>query len=345
MPVPVIVGAALAIGAGLGIGLPVGWKLDRYFFGEEIGPQPTINLKQSYILQTKLLQYSLSDVFLDKKIYAYYLYSLILSQQEVLINLKTQIESDSYIEYVQNTKKEWEENINFLKIKIESTLYRYLCYESLFKKIFSIPYDERNADIIREKIVPFDYLSELQFNQLNTWIINPLFNGWYDFEIKDIPVILCPEINFDNNNGCQKFIIQSFPYPELAKDEKGHFNGAYDVIMPLILKMALYAEKKLGKELMDEWFGFIDEGVSKLTGIKAGYTIKTGEKLEELKGTAADFYNNMRKEFRSFRNSLSNAYSNTSAGLSGFAEAMTIAGIGAAALLAYNVFFQSSNRI
>lgn len=350
MPAPLIVAGAALV--GLGVGLPTGWKLGRWFFGEEVETIPQSgDIEKAYNLQILLLNYSLSDPFLDKKIYAYYLFSLILSQQDVLIKLKNQIDSDSYIEYVTNTQEDWEETINFLKLEIDNALYRYLCYESLLKRIYGIPYDERDIDTIREKIVPFgtldgenEYLSNIQFSQLETWIINPLFNGWYDFEIQDVPVILCPQIGWNkSSDNCKKLVVKSFPAPATLKDPNGHNSGVIDVISPIILKIRMLADKKLGKELMDGWLGFIDVGIQQFTGIKAGYMIKTGDDLEKLQGTAADFYNNMRKEFKSFRNSLSNAYSNTTAGLSGFADAMLITGVGVAALFAYNVLFSQSN--
>lgn len=339
MPIPLLVAGAV----GLGIGLPTGWKFGRWFFGEEVEPLPKSGEREAaYNLQITLLQYSLHDNFLDKKIYGYYLFSLIFAQQRILQKLKIQIESNGYIEYIKNTLPEWEQAINDIKIQLDATLVRYLCYESLMKRIYNISYEEKDIEKISEKIVPFDYLSELQITQLITWIINPLFNGWYDFETKDIPVISCPEIKIYDS--CKKFIVKVFPSPDTMKDPKDHNSGPLDVIMPLVIEQAIILKKSLGKELIDEWFGFIDVGIQQFTGIKAGYVIKGGKAVDELAGTAADFYDNMRKEFRSFRNSLSNAYSNTAAGLSGFAEAITIAGIGAAALVAYNLFQSNTSN-
>lgn len=334
MPAPLILGG-LAL---LGVGLPVGWKLGRWIFGEEVEPLPLPgSIEKSYDLQVMLLDYSLGDNFIDKKIYAYYLMSLILGHQQTLLKLKTQVESNGYIEYIKNTKPEWEQTIVFIKEQVNSTLYRYLCYESLMKNIFDIPYDEKNFEIIGEKFKTFDYLTELQFNKLLTWIINPIFNGWYDFEAKDIQVVSCPEL-VTNASNCTKFVVKSFPAPATILDPNGHKSGAIDAIMPLSLENAIISEKKLGKELIDGWLGFVDVGIQQFTGIKAGYQIKTAEALNELAGTSADFYDNMRKEFRAFRTSLSSAYSNAGAGLSGFTEALTIAGIGLAAYFAYNTF-------
>lgn len=333
MPAPLVIGAWM-LGAGA-VGYIAEWKLGRWLFAEEVEPNVS-NLKDKYILQLKLLEYSLSDAFIDKKIYAYYLYSIIVSQQEILFNLQTQLKTNEYIEYIQSTLPEWETAILDISLDVENTLARYLSYESLFKKIFEIPYDERNFDKISEKIIPFDMLSEIQANKLITWIINPLFNGWFDFEMKDIPVIACQTIM---NNNCKKLVIKEFPLPQFLADENNkHNNGPFDCIRPWVLLDLVISKKTLAKGFMDSWMGVIDSSIRKFTGINAGYTIKGGKAADELAGTAADFYDNMRKEFRSFRNSLSSAYSNTAAGLSGFTEAITIAGIGAAALVVYNLF-------
>lgn len=96
MPVPVIVGAALAIAT-----LPIGWKLDRWLFGPDIESLPRKEeIDEFYSLQVALLDYSLSDLFLDKKIYAYYLYTLILAQQQSLMKLLEEVETDDYINYI-----------------------------------------------------------------------------------------------------------------------------------------------------------------------------------------------------------------------------------------------------
>lgn len=346
MPIPVIVGGALAIGAGLGIGLPVGWKLDRWFFGETIESLPSAgSITEFYNLQTSLLNYALSEPFVDKKIYGYYLYLLIISQQQTLMKLLYQLDTNDYIEYVKNTLPEWEEAINDIRKDVDLVLLRFRSYETLFKRIYDIPFYERDFDVIREKIVPFNALSEIQFLQLNTWIINPLFNGFYDFKLTELPIISCKigELQvIDALNNCKKYLLSGFPAP-LTQKKDSHNASTPDVVMPSILEKYVILKKSLGKELMDEWFGFIDAGISKFTGIDANYKIKTGKTLSDLEGTAIDFYANMKKEFQSLRNSLRNAYSNTTAGLSGFADAITVTAVGVAALFAYNVLFSQSN--
>lgn len=337
MPAPLVI-AAWMLGAGA-VGYIAEWKLGRWIFAEEVEPSVS-NIKEKYLLQIKLFEYSLSDYFINKKIYGYYLYSLILSQQELLFKLKDQLQTSGYIEYIKNTLPEWETAISDISNDIENTIARYLSYESLFKRIYNIPYDERDYHKIAEKILPFDMLSEIQANQLLTWIVNPLFNGWFDFEMKDIPVISCKTMESKN---CIKLVIKEFPLPEFLADDAIHNNGPFDSIRPWVIYDLIISKKSLAKEYMDSWMGAIDTGIQEFTGVPAGYVIKAGAKTKELAGTAEDFYDNMRKEFRSFKSSLSSAYTSTAAGFSGFAEAITIAGIGAAALLAYNIINSSSS--
>ena len=86
MAIPVlIVGAGVVAGIGWGIG--IGYKLTRSVFGKSV-EESISNISNTYKMQVKLLEYSLSDPFLNKKIYGYYLYSLIISQQEVVIKIE-----------------------------------------------------------------------------------------------------------------------------------------------------------------------------------------------------------------------------------------------------------------
>lgn len=348
MAIPVlIVGAGVAAGIGWGIGL--GYKLGRYAFGETVESSVS-NVSNTYRMQLKLLQYSLSDGFLDKKIYGYYLYSLILSQQELLIKLEKQLASSEYIEYFKNTSELWEEQIADLTADVNDTLKRYLCYATFFKDIFGIKYDETNLDNIREKILPFDMLSEKQLNDLILYIINPLFNGWFDFTAENINVVKCSKFNILNSekNVCVSIVIKQFPIPQLAepdqKEYPDHNESVFDSIRPWRLADLLISKKSLAKGYMDSFMGAVDSTIEQFTGIKKSYSISGAKKAEDLANTAADWANNMKREFAELRRSLSDLYTNTTSGFGDFVETLKIAAIAGGALLAFKLFTGDRNE-
>ncbi len=348
MPVPIIIGGAI-VGAGLA-GLFLGHKIDRELFGEIVEPSIS-DITNTYKMQLKLLEYSLSDGFLDKKIYAYYLYSLIMGNQELLIRLEKDMASGSYIEYLKNTSKEWELEVTAIQADVADTLKRYLCYETFFKNIFGISYDEKDLDKIREKIVPFDYLTEKQLNDLILYIINPLFNGWFDFTAENINVLKCSKINIlgSEKNICSSMVIAKFPLPALAIDpadklNPNHNEGHYDSVKPWILATIIINHKHLSKKWMDSWMGAVDKTVERFTGVKAGYVLKAGEKAEEIKNTAADWSNKMKQEFDALRKSLFDAYNNTTSGFESFLDALKIAAVAGGGLLLVNLLSGDRNE-
>lgn len=336
MPLPLLL---IGAGAALGVGLPAGWKLGRYIFGEDVEPDLT-NIKETYNLQIKLLELSLNDGFLDKKIYAYYLYALITSQTELLIKLEKDLSSNTYLQYYKNTFTEWEELLTEISADVNDTLKRYLCYETFFKDIFGISYKEKDLDVIREKIVPFNFLTEKQVNDLILYIINPLFNGFFDFIAKNISVLKCIKVNIldPDKNICSTIIIKEFPLPNFAKQDYKEFldhnEAVFDCVRPWILSNTILLKKQLSKSYKDEWMGWIDASISQFTGIDANYKIKAGKKVEELKDTAADWYDEMKNEFQDMRNSLNDLYSGSKSGLEGFAEALKWSAVAGGVLLA-----------
>ncbi len=333
MPVPIIIGGAI-VGAGLA-GLFIGHKIDRAVFGEIVEPSIS-DITNTYNMYLKLLEYSLSDGFLDKKIYAYYLYSLIMGNQEVLIKLEKDMTTGGYIEYLRNTSKNWEEEVTAIQAEVVDALKRYLCYESFFKTIFGIPYNETNLDIIREKIVPFDYLTEKQLNDLVLYIINPLFNGWFDFTAENINVLKCEK------NVCSPMVIKEFPLPAL-ENSPDHNRGYYDSLKPWLLATIIINHKQLSKKWMDSWMGAVDKTIERFTGVKAGYVLKTGEKAEKLANTAADWSNQMKKEFDALKNSLFGAYEGTRSGIENFFETLKIGAVVGGALLAFKLISGEGN--
>lgn len=348
MPVPIIIGGAI-VGAGLA-GLFLGHKLDRALFGEIVEPSIS-DITNTYNMQLKLLAYSLSDGFLDKKIYGYYLYSLIMGNQEVLIRLEKDMTSGSYIEYLKNTSEDWELEVTAIQAEVVDTLKRYLCYETFFKNIFGISYNEKNLDVIREKIVPFEYLTEKQLNDLILYIINPLFNGWFDFTAENINVLKCSKINILNSekNVCSSMVIEKFPLPQLVIDPAdklwpNHNEGYFDSIKPWMLATVIINHKHLSKKWMDSWMGAVDKTVERFTGVKAGYVLKAGEKAEEIKNTAADWSNKMKKEFDALRSSLFGAYEGAKSGLDSFIDALKIAAVAGGGLLLVNLFSGDRNE-
>lgn len=348
MPVPIIIGGAI-VGAGLA-GLFLGHKIDRELFGEIVEPSIS-DITNTYKMQLKLLEYSLSDGFLDKKIYAYYLYSLIMGNQELLIRLEKDMTSGSYIEYLKNTSKEWESIVTAIQADVADTLKRYLCYETFFKNIFGISYNEKDLDKIREKITPFDYLTENQLNDLILYIINPLFNGWFDFTAENINVLKCSKINILNSekNVCSSMVIAKFPLPQLETDPANklwpnHNEAYFDSIKPWLLATVIINHKHLSKKWMDSWMGAVDKTVERFTGVKAGYVLKAGEKAEEIKNTAADWSNKMKKEFDALRKSLFDAYNNTTSGFESFLDALKIAAVAGGGLLLVNLLSGDRNE-
>jgi hypothetical protein len=316
------------------------------------------NILEIYNSQLFLLDLSMSEGFFDKKIYAYYLFGLIISQQLLLMKLIKEINTDKNIQYYKNTFPEWEVLINDLKDDVNNTLIRYLCYESLLKKIFDIKYDERDFNVIREKLVTFEELSELQVSQLLTWIIRPLFDGFFDLEIKNIFVMKCEDAScwIEKNisvkckeASCENSLIKEFPIPLLmSKDQqdpqyKNHKQSIQDSIRPWVIYNTVVNKDKSGADHLTGVIGTIDSIISQLTGINKGYTIKAGKKAGEIANTAGDWYAQMRKEFRDLKNSLSNAYQGTTEGFSSFTTALTYGGLALGGYLVYDLF-TSNNK-
>ncbi len=348
---------ALITGGALG-----GEQLGILLFGKDLDLNTT-NLKEKYLTQISLLDFATTEGFFDKKIYAYYIFGLILAHQSLLIKLESELNNDKYIAYYANTFPEWKAIIDEIKLDVLKTLERFLCYESLFKKIFNIKYDERDFFIIREKIIVWQNLSELQANQLHEWLIKPLFDGFFDFNAKDISVIKCLNqictqkykegygfIEECSEAGCEVSIIKDFPLPLLMAKEiqepeySKHNQSLPDCIRPWALYNTLTDKKKLSLDLLDSWSGVLDSIIGDFTGINKGYTIKAGKKAGELANTAIDFYADMKKEFADLRASLANAYLETKNTFGGFKDALMIGGIGLGAFLLMNLLSSDSKE-
>ena len=310
-------------------------------FGKKVELKLT-NIKEKYETQLSLFNLAISDGFADKKIYAYYIYALIITNQNLLIQLLKEIDTDYNIEYYKNTFVEWQALIDEIKLDAEKTLNRFLCYETFFKQLFDIKYDERNFDVIREKIVVFNKLSNEQKENFTKFIFRPLFDGFFDFNASNISVIKCIE------NNCETFIIKDFPYPvfDLSPDRKfpEHNVSVYDCIRPWIIYDSVTLKKVLGQDYLDSWAGTIDLVIKQFTGLNKGYTIKAGKKVEEITNTAGDWYDKMKKEFRDLKNSLSNAYQNTTSGFDSFITAITYGGIALGGYFVYDLLTSESKK-
>ena len=97
-------------------------------FGKKVELKLT-NIKEKYETQLSLFNLAISEGFADKKIYAYYIYALIITNQNLLIQLLKEIDTDYNIEYYKNTFVEWQALIDEIKLDAEKTLNRFLCYE------------------------------------------------------------------------------------------------------------------------------------------------------------------------------------------------------------------------
>jgi hypothetical protein len=293
------------------------------------------NIKEKYQTQLKLFELATSDGFVDKKIYAYYIFALIISNQTLLIKISEELNNDYNIEYYKNTFPEWELAIKEINDDLNKTLIRFLCYETFFKQIFNIKYDEKNFDVIREKIIPWMDLSETQAIQFVTLIFNPLFNGFFDFDKKNILVIKCVEMV------CETFMVKEFPFPLFDtspdREYKNHNSSFFDCVRPWVIYNSVIGKKVLGQELLDTWAGVIDTTIKQFTGLNKGYTIQAGKKAGEIANTAGDWYNQMKKEFRDLKNSLANAYQGTSDGFSSFTTALTYGGLALGGYLIYDL--------
>ncbi len=341
----------LVIGA-VAVGMPIGWKFARYFISEDFEADLT-NIQEKWNSQVKLLELSLMEPFLDKKVYGYYLYGLIKSNQDLLIKLIAELNTDTYINYYKNTFVEWEVLIKQIKLETNNALDRYLVYESLFKKLFDIPYNEENFFVISEKIKPYWKLTQAEIDKLTLWIINPIFNGWYDFEMNDIQVLQCAfEETKEKLSWIEKFqgsgviqptykctprIVKKFT-PPLTTKINNRNEGPYDAVIPWVLFNTIISKKAESQELMNRWFGVYDAAISQLTGTNASYVAK-GEKVAgDLKDSATDFYANMKKEFRDLKNSLSGAYTGAGEGIDAFTTALTYGGIALGGYFLYDLF-------
>lgn len=349
--IPLIIG-------GVAVGLPVGWKFARWLISEDLESDLT-NIQEKWDSQLKLLEFSLSTPFLDKKIYGYYIYGLIKSNQDLLIKLSVEIESNKYINYYKNTFAEWKAVVDLLKKELSSTLDRYLVYEALFKKIFDIPYDETNFFIISEKIKPYSKLSQFQIDQLSKWIIDPIFNGWFDFEMNDIQVIKC---KFDDTNEklswvekfqsgggapsnykCESLIIKKFT-PPATKIIDNRREGPFDAVTPWVLYNAIIDKKVASQEVMNRWFGVYDAIISQMTGVNASYVSKGEKVVDDLADSSIDFYQQMKKEFRNLKNSMADTYEGATSGFDSFITAITYGGIALGGYFVYDLLTSESKK-
>ena len=310
-------------------------QLSELMFGKKI-KLDFYNIKEKYQTQLKLFELAVSDGFVDKKIYAYYIFALIISNQTLLMKISEQLNNDYNVEYYKNTFPEWELAIKEINDDLNKTLIRFLCYETFFKQIFNIKYDEKDFDVIREKIVPWMDLSETQAAQFTTLLFNPLFNGFFDFDKKNILVIKCIEMV------CETSMVEKFPFPLFdtspEKKKKNHNSSFFDCVRPWVIYNSVIGKKALGQELLNSWSGIMDIIIKQFTGLNKGYTIQAGKKAGEIANTAGDWYNQMKKEFRDLKNSLANAYQGTSDGFSSFITAITYGGLALGGYLVYDLF-------
>jgi hypothetical protein len=321
---------------------PVQVPEDRFtelMFGKKV-PLDFYNIKEKYQTQLKLFELAVSDGFVDKKIYAYYIFALIIANQNLLLKISEEFNNDYNVEYYKNTFPEWELAIKEINDDLDNTLIRFLCYETFFKQIFNIKYDEKDFDAIREKIVPWMDLSETQTAQFVTLLFNPLFNGFFDFDKKNILVIKCIEMV------CETFMVEKFPFPLFDtspdREYKNHNSSFFDCVRPWVIYNSVINKRNLGQELLNSWSGVMDITIKQFTGINKGYTIKygkgAGESYDKVKNTAGDFINQMKKEFQDLKDSLSNTYQGTKDSFDSFITAITYGGLALGGYLVYDLF-------
>ena len=332
----------IPIGIGMMIGVPIGWKVGRWLFGEEVEADIS-DIEEKYNSLRKILELSQSESFKNQKVYGYYLFGLIKSQQQLLLFCLNNINNSDYINYFKNTFVEWDKVIETIKNEVSVTYDRFLIYESLFKELFNIPYSETDILKIALEIKPYASLSETELKKLAAWIINPLFNGWYDVEFTNIKVMRCWFIKLGEieKYPCKADVVKYF-VPPLTKKINNHNEGACDIIIPWVLYNTVLKHETVAKEMQDKATGALDKAVSLMTGVDAGYAAKTKKAAEDLKNSSADFYLQMKKEFRDLQNSLSNTYQGTSDGFSSFTTALTYGGLALGGYLVYDLF--TSNK-
>lgn len=302
-----------------------------------------VNLTNTYKFLTQMFKFSISDTFKNKKVYGYYIYSLLSAQQNLLLALKKISEEDKFIEYYKNTIPDWESKVLDLRKDIDNTYIRYLCYETFFKNVYGIDFKEKNIDIIREKIIPFDKLSETQLNSLRLLVIDPLFNGFFDVDLKDILVLACYADKL-----CEIKIVSDFPLPPLAEVEKRKFperrESIIDSIRPWLLYNSMVLTRELGRDLLNTWGGFIDSGISMFTGINQSYTIKAGKVGEDIKNTALDFMDDVKKGIKDLSSSLGRIPQNISSTSDALISTAKTIGIGVGALLVLKLLMGSGEE-
>lgn len=295
-PVLIILGVELAALGG------VTYYLENV--QEKIRLKP-IDVKIIYKQLVSLFNYSLSDKFFNQKVYAYYIYGLILAQQAMLYNLIEVFDKDINLKKYKNTFPDWQERFETIKKDLLDTYARYVVYESLFKQIFGIPTNTRNVSVIKEKIPTFEYLTEKQLNEFITFLVNPLFKGIFTFEIENIEGVKCTDIPMTNKFVC-KTVNVSYPLPLM--DEEDPVKSIPDIIRPWYLYNCVALTKKLGADIFEGWGGLIDQALSDVTGIDKSFTLQGAKDAEDLKNTTFEYYDKVKKDLEDLQKQIKNQF-------------------------------------
>lgn len=334
MPAPIV---PLLIIAGVHLSsLALSFRYDR--IQREISKYPPVPVQKIYDRYLTMLNFSLSETFETKKFYAYYIYTMILANQTLLNNIKIHFETNQNIEIYKNSFKDWENEYNQIKTDLENTYVRYLAYESIFKSIFGIPYNTRDITLIKSKIPAFDMLTKEQLDNLLTLIINPLFRGYYDFEIESVNVLRCYTIPITNQTECETFKTD-FPMPVLSEEDP--FKGVPDIIFPWYLYNAAASTKKIAYEFLDSFTGEVDIAISNITGYNQSWTLKKSQNMKNMAESAANWASNTKKDVENMGNDIKKEWGyfqqSVSEGLEDI-EKMLMVGAGLVGLyVAYNI--------
>jgi len=191
-------------------------------------------------------------------------------------------------------------------------------------------------------------LSNEQAVMLTTWIINPLFNGWFDFEGKDIPVIKCYNIPYVEKPICE-FFTTNFTKPldiqEVIINDRKHFQSRFDVIRPWVLYNQAILDRKVTQNLLNSFAGAFDQVTSTISGKNKLYTVQIGENVENAAKKLNEWGGKIESEFNSLKREWNQMFSNLPSSGEFLSEGLMAAGAIIGVYLAYQMFFNKKEKV
>lgn len=242
----------------------------------------------------------------NTKFYPFLLYIVIKNCQNQCFILLEELYKDSLLNWLKNTKVDYQEELEWVKNQTFECYVRFIIYESIFKTTFNIPVEELNLNTISKQIPIFSELNENQITTLKEKITDPIFYGIFkDIFNGDFKVLNCAS---SETNSC-KIESAKFLYPLSEETNKPPLTSLPDCLKIASLHNIVIPSKQIAANLISATYSGIDAIMYGLTGVQKGYTLKLEEWTEKTTKNLAQIPSDLNKELQKLKRSLSKSLS------------------------------------